>query len=204
MNWNEYFAMMEDWKQLPAYRAEPRIDSLIGFYLPDMAMTADFCNEKIIGIVPELPIRFGTVKPDLNEEVYADKSYKVDFYLLGASGKNYFIEFKTDSDSRRDKQDTYLDEARRVGMEAVSARGGIRLLGSGKPVVTVLCHVDISRKCTRLRPVVALFLPPQTPSSRTPAHRPARLRKRCCGSSRNRRSEPVPRHTGSEYRRCPV
>jgi hypothetical protein len=77
MNWNEYFAMMEDWKQLPAYRAEPRIDSFIGFYLPDML--ADFCGEKMTGIIPELPIRLGTVKPHLNEESYADKSYKVDF-----------------------------------------------------------------------------------------------------------------------------
>lgn len=117
MDWNSYFAMLEDWKRLPAYRAEPRIDSLIGFYLPDMV--ADFCGEKIVGIIPELPIRLGTVKPHLNEASYADKSYKVDFYLLGASGKNFLIEFKTDSGSRRDKQDTYLDEAKCVGMAAV-------------------------------------------------------------------------------------
>ena len=25
MNWSGYFAMMEDWKRLPAYKAEPRI-----------------------------------------------------------------------------------------------------------------------------------------------------------------------------------
>jgi len=36
MNWNEYFKMMEDWKRLPAYKAEPRIDSLVGFYLPEI------------------------------------------------------------------------------------------------------------------------------------------------------------------------
>jgi len=35
MEWNEYFEMMIDWKKLPAYKAETRIDSLIGFYLND-------------------------------------------------------------------------------------------------------------------------------------------------------------------------
>lgn len=124
MNWNEYFAMMEDWKQLPAYRAEPRIDSFIGFYLPDML--ADFCGEKMTGIIPELPIRLGTVKPHLNEESYADKSYKVDFYLLGESGLHYFVEFKTDSGSRRDAQDTYLDEAKQAGMASV-VKGILRI-----------------------------------------------------------------------------
>lgn len=124
MDWKKYFKMLEDWKRLPAYRAEPRIDSLVGYYLPDMV--ADFCEEKIVGIIPELPIRLGTVKPDLNEASYADKSYKVDFYLLGASGKNYLIEFKTDSGSRRDKQDTYLDEAKCVGMTAV-VKGILRI-----------------------------------------------------------------------------
>lgn len=117
MNWVKYFSMMEDWKQLPAYRAEPRIDSLIGFYLPDML--TDFCGERMIGIIPELPIRLGTVKQHLNEKNYADKSYKVDFYLLGSSGKHYFVEFKTDSGSRRDAQDKYLKAAQGKRMPAI-------------------------------------------------------------------------------------
>ena len=124
MNWSGYFAMMEDWKRLPSYKAEPRIDSLIGFFLPKMM--ADLLGDTIIGIIPELPIRLGTVKPHLKDATYADKSYKVDFYLLGSSGTHYFIEFKTDSGSRRDEQDTYLDEARKVGMGEV-CRGIIRI-----------------------------------------------------------------------------
>ena len=50
----------------------------------------------------------------------------MDFYLLGVSGSNYFIEFKTDSGSRRDKQDTYLDESKREGMAAV-VKGILRI-----------------------------------------------------------------------------
>jgi len=34
VDWMNYFEMMKDWKKLPAYRAEPRIDSLVGYYLP--------------------------------------------------------------------------------------------------------------------------------------------------------------------------
>ena len=117
MNWKEYFEMMADWKRLPAYRAEPRIDSLIGYFLPQLA--TDYFKDQIVGIIPELPIRLATVKPRHEKTDYADRSYKVDFYLLGASGINYFVEFKTDSGSRRKKQDTYLSEAQSVGMAGI-------------------------------------------------------------------------------------
>jgi hypothetical protein len=113
MNWNSYFRMMRDWKKLPAYRAEPRIDSIVGFYLPDFA--SDYLNDKITGIIPELPLRLAT----LDEEKTGDKSYKVDFYLLGASGTHYLVEFKTDSSSRRDKQDEYLEQAKVKGMALI-------------------------------------------------------------------------------------
>jgi len=117
MNWKEYFTMMEDWKRFPAYKAEPRIDSLFGFYLKTMA--TEFLEDNIEGIIPELPIRLGTVKPHHNATPFADRSYKVDFYLLGSSGKNYFVEFKTDSSSRRDKQDQYLQESQEKGMASI-------------------------------------------------------------------------------------
>ena len=109
--------MMVDWKQLPAYKAEPRIDSLIGYFLPEFI--SEYLNEEIIGIIPELPIRLATVKPKHEGTSFADKSYKVDFYLLGKSGINYLIEFKTDTGSRRGEQDTYLLEAKEIGMKSL-------------------------------------------------------------------------------------
>lgn len=126
MNWQKYFEMLEDWKKLPAYRAEPRVDSLIGFYL--LELVSEFSKDKIVGIIPELPIRLATLNPDLENTIYADKSYKVDFYLQGDSGRNYFVEFKTDSGSRRDKQDKYLDDAENKGMTAIV--GGITRIAS--------------------------------------------------------------------------
>ena len=67
-----------------------------------------------------MPLRLGTlqVKEIHKEKKYADLSYKVDFYLLGESGKNYFVEFKTDSGSRNQKQDDYLEKAEEVKMAA--------------------------------------------------------------------------------------
>ncbi|RDD30042.1 hypothetical protein CR161_04575 [Prosthecochloris sp. ZM] len=59
MDWNGYFLMKRDWKKLPAYRAEPRIDSLVAFYLPDFS--SEYFKDKTIGIIPELPLRLSTL-----------------------------------------------------------------------------------------------------------------------------------------------
>ena len=117
MNWNDYFNMLIDWKKLPAYRAEPRIDSLVGFLLKPIL--ENYLDVNIIGIIPELPIRLGTVSPKLDEKKYADRSYKVDFFAIGSNGFNYLIELKTDSKSRRDKQDDYLIASKYVGTEKI-------------------------------------------------------------------------------------
>jgi len=113
MNWKEYFEMMIDWKKLPAYKAEPRIDSLIGFFLK--SILEEYLNEKIDGIIPELPIRLGTVKPELEKTKYAERSYKVDFFAIGENDINYLVEFKTDTGSRRTKQDEYLSISKELG-----------------------------------------------------------------------------------------
>lgn len=119
MNWNRYFTMLSDWKKLPAYKAEPRIDSFIGYYLPQIVN--DYCHENIVGIIPELPLRCATVQPAYEDTGSADRSYKVDFYLLSSDGTNYLVEFKTDSGSRSNAQDFYLGAARTVGMKALVA-----------------------------------------------------------------------------------
>jgi len=113
MDWNEYFKMMIDWKKLPAYRAEPRIDSLIGYYLKDILSSR--LGDQITGIIPEFPLRLGTVNPAINDKNYADRSYKVDFLAIGSEGKNYLVEFKTDGKSLRPDQDKYLIQSEKIG-----------------------------------------------------------------------------------------
>ena len=119
MNWSEYFQMMKDWKRLPAYKAEPRIDSLVGYYLPSIYEA--FTGIQVRGIIPELPIRLGTIRPEHEGTNYSDRSYKVDFYVLGADGSHHFVEFKTDTRSRRDNQDQYLIQSQHYGMSAIIA-----------------------------------------------------------------------------------
>jgi len=72
MNWKHYFEMMIDWKKLPAYKTEPRIDSIIGYYLNPIL--SDYLKVDIEGIIPELPIRLGTVKPKHENTNYSDRS----------------------------------------------------------------------------------------------------------------------------------
>lgn len=117
MNFSQYFAQLTDWKRLPAYKAEPRIDSLVGFYLSDILSA--YLNAKITGIIPELPIRLGTVKPAHEGTNYADRSFKVDFLAIANNDICYLVEFKTDSGSRRDEQDLYLQESKAIGVQAI-------------------------------------------------------------------------------------
>ena len=112
-----YFSVLRDWKRLPAYRAEPRVDSIVGFALPEVLLHNR--NERVTLVIPELPLRIGSVQPQHEGKSFSNKSYKVDFFVMTEGGKNYLVEFKTDSGSRREKQDDYLDAARKVGLGAV-------------------------------------------------------------------------------------
>lgn len=113
MNFLETLDQLNDWKNLPAYRAEPRVDFIVAGALPEIIKNKFNCNIKLI--IPELPIRIGTIY----DKILSDKSYKVDFYILLEGDKHVFIEFKTDSGSRRGKQDEYLLASKNVGMKAI-------------------------------------------------------------------------------------
>jgi len=113
MNILQTLELLKEWKKLPAYRAEPRVDFIVAGALPEIIKYKYGCNIK--QIIPELPIRIGTIDQSNN----IDKSYKVDFYINLEDGRHIFIEFKTDSGSRRTKQDKYLFDAKGVGMKAI-------------------------------------------------------------------------------------
>ena len=113
----EYFDLLEEWKKYPAYKLETRIDSFVGFVLPKVL--EDLLGLKTRAIIPELPIRIGTVHPHHNDKPFAERSYKVDFYIRTECGQNIFIEFKSDSKSRSEKQDEYLKLASEVKMTAI-------------------------------------------------------------------------------------
>jgi hypothetical protein len=104
-------------KKLPAYEAETRIDSIAGFALPEILFHER--QLKVTLVIPELPLRIGTVQPKKENSKYANRSYKVDFFVVTTCGKNLLVEFKTDSDSRRGGQDEHLADAKREGAKKV-------------------------------------------------------------------------------------
>lgn len=123
---NEYFDLLEDWKLLPAYKLEMRIDSLVGFVLAEISSEIFEVETKVL--VPELPLRKGTLYPKFDKTVSANRSYKVDFYIRGMEGENLFIEFKSDSGSIREDQDEYLQISRKRKMKKI-VQGILKLWG---------------------------------------------------------------------------
>ena len=55
MNFLETLEMLDDWKKLPAYKAEPRVDFIVSRVFPELMK--ERYNSKIKLIIPELPIR---------------------------------------------------------------------------------------------------------------------------------------------------
>lgn len=113
MDYNNTLNLLRDWKKLPAYRAEPRIDFIVAGALPEIIKDKYGCNIRLL--IPEFPIRIGTIE----ENGHSNLSKKVDFYVYLENGEHIFIEFKSDSHSRRIKQDKYLLDAQRIGMIAL-------------------------------------------------------------------------------------
>jgi len=106
---NAIFDNMDVWRNLPAYQLERRADIFFSIYLPEI-LSYKF-GAKIEGVIPEFPIRVGTI----HHAIDINKSFKVD-YLAKAGDKIILVELKTDEGSRRDKQDWYLERAKEVGL----------------------------------------------------------------------------------------
>lgn len=112
MSSEQIFDRLEDWIQLPNYRAEPRVDIYIALLLPELLRKR--YNQPVQTIIPELPLRIGSL-----DKSSSHKSFKVDFYVRLQDGTNLFVEVKTDSRSRRKEQDEYLRQAVQVGMNSI-------------------------------------------------------------------------------------
>ena len=110
MDWKKYFKMLRDWKQLPAYRLEPCISAFIGYYLEEII--SDHMQAKIIGVIPEFPIR----RKILDSSISDERSIKVDYLLISKEKPNYLVEIKTDSNSFNKKQYKRFLQAKQIGL----------------------------------------------------------------------------------------
>ncbi len=111
------FNRMDAWRHLPNYQIERRADLFFSLYLPEV-LEARLGLPVSDMIIPEFPVRIGTIYPDIP----IDKSYKIDYVVLSSDAdKAIFVGLKTEGQSRRDNQDKYLIASREAGFRALLA-----------------------------------------------------------------------------------
>ena len=112
---NELFDLLDDWRNLPAYQLERRVDIFFAVHL-------DKIIEKILGtkidfVIPEFPVRIGELP---EQDPSNNQSFKIDYLTYSRNeNKVYLIELKTDQRSRRAKQDLYLKNASEIKVKGL-------------------------------------------------------------------------------------
>lgn len=134
------FDRMDTWRHLPNYQLERRADLFFSLYLPAV-LEAKLGFPVAKQIVPEFPVRIGTIYPDIP----IDKSYKIDYVAMSADAdKVILVELKTEGLSRRDNQDKYLLASREAGFPALL--GGVldifRATNSKRKYFALLEHLE--------------------------------------------------------------
>ena len=111
----DVFGRLDAWRHLPNYQLERRADIFFSLYLSD-ALEARLGEPFSPLLIPEFPVRIGTIFPDAR----SNKSVKIDYLAVSKSGSRAaLVELKTDGSSRREEQDRYLVAAREAGLEAL-------------------------------------------------------------------------------------
>lgn len=140
------FAQLDSWRDLPAYKLEPRVDAILALYLREV-MQACLALELHEAVIPELPLRRGTLWGEGTRG--ANRSKKVDFVLFGRQlDTAYLVEVKTDPRSRSDEQDDYLQQARSVGWRAII--GGIITIARATSQDSVQKYLHLLARLSRL------------------------------------------------------
>lgn len=111
MNTKTALEYLSNWKKLPAYRAEPRVDWLIALAIPGLVCERFQSECKLL--LPEFPLRKGTIYKDKNK---GNESYRVDYYCLLEDGRHVLIEVKTDMNSIDSAQLKRFRDAKALGM----------------------------------------------------------------------------------------
>lgn len=109
------FDMLDHWRHLPDYQLERRADIFFAVFMPKF-LSQRFGVTLDSRMVPEFPVRIGTIYP----EIEINKSFKIDYVAMASDrSKAFLVELKTDSSSRREKQDKYLKAAQSAGLRAL-------------------------------------------------------------------------------------
>jgi hypothetical protein len=109
------FERLSDWKRLPNYQLERRLDIFISMYVKELLEEKLWPLSEVI--IPEFPISRKT----LGETIGINQTVKVDYVLFPKDFKNpiIFLELKTDNGSVRDGQINYLVKSKAAGIETI-------------------------------------------------------------------------------------
>lgn len=117
------FDLLNRWRHLPFYSLETRAAPFFAVFMRDV-LDAHFKDREFHEtLIPEFPLRIGTLYTDDEREKKlskngrkpsADQSCNVDYVAFDKDGKTaYLVELKTDLDSTRPDQNVYLERARK-------------------------------------------------------------------------------------------
>ncbi len=129
---------LEEWRHLPAYQLERRVDVFFGLFLREII---EYRFHKPGGVViPEFPLHKGNVLGEKDSK-RKNESVKVDFAVFcGNRDKRIFlVELKTDSKSIRGNQLDHMLKASKKGPECVL--GGVLEAAIHSPVKPKYGHL---------------------------------------------------------------
>ena len=101
----EVLRQLDEWRHLPDYQLERRVDIFFGMFLPKVIEKRfGVCVEKVI---PEFPLHKGLFKDKPSFESGSHHSVKVDFAVFGTKGDKkriFLVELTTDMESLKKDQ----------------------------------------------------------------------------------------------------
>ena len=122
---DDLFNLLDKWRHLPKYQLERRADLFFALFLPDV-LEAHYNFKFKREVIPEFPLRHGTLGTNRGN-ASPNQSVNVDYVAFTKDDqKVFFVELKTDLNSRRTKQDSYLEKA--AGLEFKALVDGIFLI----------------------------------------------------------------------------
>ena len=112
---NEAFNRLDFWRHFPGYQLERRADVFFALYLSEV-LGKKFCCSMDSRLIPEFPV-------PTSAGTKTKQSNRIDYVALSKQhDKVFFVELKTDMRSRRVGQDTYLQDANRIGLQKLVER----------------------------------------------------------------------------------
>ena len=109
-------SQLDQWRHLPKYRLEQHVDVLFGMTLPKVLSSRFGIPVDDLQVIPEFPIRYGTLASRHQGKATDDQSFNVDFSVWSKSRERVFlVELKTDAGSLDVKQLCKMVEVKEHG-----------------------------------------------------------------------------------------